>query len=123
MAGDRFAPIDPTPYQLGIDAALPLVKKHAGKTASASMSIRSDGRYRALRIDVPRSITATEELVPMFEATVLFFEQTRGVQGGADRVIIATKDYEVMGAKADIFDLFVNKIDARAFVARLQRIR
>ena len=123
MAGDRFAPIDATPYQLGIDAALPLVKKHAGRSASASMAIRSDGRYRALRIDVPRSIASTDDLVPVFEATVVFFEQTRGVQGGADRVIVATKDAEVIGAKADIFDLFVDKIDARTFVSRLQRLR
>jgi hypothetical protein len=123
MAGDRFAPIDATPYQHGIDAAMPLVKKHAGKNATGSMTIRSDGRYRALRIDVPKPLVSTDDLVPLFEATVVFFEQTRGVQGGADRVIIATKDHEVMAAKADIFDLFVDKIDASTFASRLQRIR
>jgi hypothetical protein len=123
MAGERFAPIDATPYQHGIDAAMPLVRRHAGKAAAGSMSISSDGRHRALRVDVPKALSSTEDLVPLFEATVVFFEQTRGVQAGADRVIVATKDFEVMAAKADIFDLFVDKIDAGTFASRLQRIR
>ena len=102
---------------------MPLVKKHAGRTASASMAISADGRHRALRVAVPKRFARTDELVPLFEATVIFFEQTRGVEDGSDRVILATKDHDVMATKADIFDLFVDKIDARTFASRLQRIR
>jgi hypothetical protein len=122
-ASDRFAPIDATPYQGGLDAVLPLVRKHAGKGASGSIAIRSDGKFRALRLELPRALQKAEELEPLFEATVVFFEQTRSVQPGVDRVILATKEYEAMATKADIFELFVDKIDVRTFVSRLQRLR
>ncbi len=124
MANERFAPIDATPYQVGIDAALPLLRKHAGKGVTTSLMIRTDGRFRALRIELPHALAQVDELVPIFEATVVFFEQTRGVEAGVDRVIIGAKaGPEVMASRADIFDLFVNKIDAPTFAGRLSRLR
>jgi hypothetical protein len=119
---DRFAPIDAAPYKAGIDAARPLLQKHDSKI-SASMAIRTDGRFRALVLSVSKRFATGMDVAPLFESTVVFFEQTRGVEPGVDRVIVETPDHSIVATKADVFDLFVDKIDAASFAGRLRRIR
>lgn len=120
---DRFNPIDPTPYQAGIDAAMPLIRKQASRV-TASMAISTDGRHRALHLIVGKKRFRTAaDLAPLFESTVVFFEQTRGVSPGVGRVLVETRDHVIVATKSDVFDLFVDKIDPQAFAARLRRVR
>lgn len=120
---ERYNPIDATPYQAGIDAAMPLIQKQAPKV-SASMSISTDGRNRALHLRVmKRRYRSAVDLAPLFESTVVFFEQTRGVSPGVGRVVVETKDHVIVATKSDVFDLFVDKIDPQIFAARLRRVR
>jgi hypothetical protein len=110
-----------------MDALVRLLEKtHKGITADAL--IRVDGQKRALRLKLPgKKFDGVGSLVPLFKNTVVFFERTREIEPKLDEVVVVAESADgavtVMAQKGDIFDLFVDKIDAGAFQSRLTEIR
>lgn len=121
MAPGKYAPVNPAAWQGGIDAVAPLLSKRA-PGATTDMQIRTDGRFHALRITLAKPVKGPEELVPVFRSTVVFFEQTRQVKPAPEQVVVVSGDVSVVADKAAIMDLFLERLDEAAFVARLQRV-
>lgn len=117
-----YAPVNPSPYQPGLDAVAPLLRAQH-KDTRTEIVIRTDGHHHALRVLIPRKYARPEELVPAFKGTMAFFEAVRAVTPKVDRVMVSGEGFEVMATFDDVLDLFLERIDERGFVGRLKRTR
>lgn len=121
VAPGMYAPVNPAAWKDGLDAVAPLLEKRA-PGARTDMQIRTDGRFHALRITLAKPAKAPAELVPVFRSAVVFFERTRAVKPAAEQVVVVSGDVSVVADKAAIMDLFLERVDEAAFVARLGRL-
>jgi hypothetical protein len=90
--------------------------------------IRVDGSKRALKLRFAvKKFEGVGSLVPLFKNAVVFFERTREVEPKLDEVLVLVEAPEgttsVLAQKTDVFDLFVDRIDAQAFQSRLVEVR
>ena len=78
------------------------------------MAIRSDGRYRALRVEIPKSLTSTADLVPLFEATVQATEEAIINALVAARTLVGRDDHKVIGLPHDALRAALKKYNRLA---------
>jgi hypothetical protein len=122
----QYAPIDPTPWRAALESAAALAAKHA-PNLKADVVIRTDGQHHALRLKavLPKYQNPTE-LVPLFRSTVVFFEQARSIEPKVDRVVVvveaASGVTQILATRADVLELFQDRLDAAGFVKKLVRV-
>jgi hypothetical protein len=122
----QYAPIDPLPWKSAIDSAIALGGKHAS-SLKGDIVIRTDGGHHALRLraNVPK-YSAPVDLAPLFRATVVFFEQARSIEPKVDRVMIVVEaaggTTQLLANRADVLELFQDRLDALAFSKKLVRV-
>lgn len=123
----QYAPIDPAPWKAAIDSAIALGSKHAS-SLKADVVIRTDGGHHALRLHarVPK-YAAPVDLAPLFRSTVVFFEQARAIEPKVDRVIIIVDasggTTQLLANRADVLELFQDRLDAASFAKKLVRVQ
>ncbi len=121
VAGVKYAPVNPAPWQEGLQAIAPLVAKRA-PGAQTDMLIRTDGGQHALRIRLARPARNLEALLPVFRTAVVFFERTRGIQPAALKVVVVSGGVSVLADKAAVMQLFLAQVDAVGFISQLTRL-
>lgn len=117
----RYAPVNPAPYQEGLNVLLPLLKA-TKKDLTTEVVIRTDGDHHALRITVEACCSSTEDLMPLIRPTQVFFERVRDLSPKVDRLIIKGGGYEVLVRKEDVLEVFLERLDAAGLAARAQRL-
>jgi hypothetical protein len=123
----KYGPFDPTPYK---DAMEPLIRvvERSYKGAKGDTVIRLDGARRALRLTIAtKKLEGVAALAPIFKACVVFFEKTREVEPKIDEVMVVVETADgpitLLAQKSDVFDLFVERIDAAGFAGRVLEVR
>ena len=86
------------------------------------MLIRTDGRHHAVRIQLSKPKRRLTDLVAVFRSAVVFFESTRAVKPTADQVVVVSGKVSVIADKAAVMDLFLDRVDAAGFIARLSKL-
>lgn len=123
----QYAPVDPAPWKSALDSAVALAQKHA-PGLRADVVIRTDGQHHALRMraNLPK-YQKPEDLVPLFRDTVVFFEQARAIEPKVDRALVIVEApsgvTQILAARADVLELFQDRLDAAAFVKKLSRVQ
>lgn len=123
----RYGPVDASPYRVAADNLVRLVER-SYKGTQADALIRVDGSKRALRLRLPaKKLDGVNALIPVFKNTVMFFEQIREVQPKLDEVLIAVETpsgtTQVLAQRADVFDLFLDRLDDAGFLKRVVEVR
>lgn len=126
-AAVRYGPVDSTPYKEQIESLVRLLDKNYRGIGGEAV-IRVDGSKRALKLRFAvKKFEGVGSLVPLFKNAVVFFERTRDVEPKLDEVLVLVEAPEgatsVLAQKTDVFDLFVDRIDAQAFQSRLVEVR
>jgi hypothetical protein len=123
----KYGPFDPTPYK---DAMEPLIRvvERSYRGAKGDTVIRLDGARRALRLTITsKKLDGVAALAPIFKNCVVFFEKTREIEPKIDEVMVVVETADgpitLLAQKSDVFDLFVDRIDAAGFAGRLLEVR
>lgn len=120
-ASARYAPVNPAPYQEGLNVLAPLLKA-TKKEVTADLVIRTDGDHHALRLTVDKCCSTTEDLLPLIRPTQVFFERVREVSPKVERLLIKGGGFEVLIKREDVLEVFLERLDADGLAARAQRL-